>query len=226
MNFKRLLLVFISGITLLSCYRPPNDTVFNEDLDLVITNYEDINYGAEYETYRIADSFSLVSNVKDFTLDDANDPKLRSTIKGAIADAMDAYGYVLTTDTPDIYIPVTISYINTKGVTYYPIYSPGWGWGYGYPGYGYGYGYGWGGYYSWGYIPTTFNYDQGSVLVDWLDLKNRKPPLSGDTIWRVETVWNMGISGLIENSKSTSDRDNRLEAAISKGFEQSPYLKK
>ena len=225
------MLIFLVGFT--SCYRSPNDTIFYEDLDMVITNYEsDINYGTAYTTYAISDSFSLVSNVKDFTIHDANDPALRAAIKLAIANnmgdqnAQGGYGYTLVnpSDTPDIYIPVTISYVNTRGVAYYPVYSPGWGWGYGYPGYGYGYGY-WGGYYSWGYIPTTFSYDQGSILIDFIDIKNRKDPLPGDSVYRVETVWNMGISGLLRDSEE-SDRNDRIKAAINKGFEQSPYLAK
>ena len=133
---------------------------------------------------------------------------------------MDALGYILTSDTPDIYIPVTIMYVNTKGMAYYPIYYPGAGWGYGYPSYG------WGGYYyyySWSYIPTYYSYNQGSVLIDWIDIKNRKPPLPGDSIWRTENVWNMGISGLVSGN-SEAERNKRISAAVDVGFKQSPYL--
>lgn len=225
MKIRKFHLLFLLPALVISCYRAPDDTIFVEDLDMVTTTYdENISYGTEYMTYYIADSFGLASNVKSYTIDDANDPAFVKLIRDAIADNMDNYGYVLTTDTPDVYIPVTITYINTKGVAYYPVYSPGYGYGYGYPYYGYGYGYG-GYYYSWGYIPTTFSYDQGSVVIDMVDLKNRKAPIAPDTVWRVENVWNLAISGLIID-EADNDRNERLEAAIDKGFEQSSYLKK
>jgi len=213
--------------TLSSCYRSPNDTIFVSDLDMVQTNYNpELKYGQEYTTFTIADSFALATNVDDVTPDDANDPKFVIPIKDAIMRNMLNFNYIFipldsvdTNNVPDIYIPITVTYINTKGVAYYPIYSPGWGWGYG-GGY---YGSWGGGYYNWGYIPTTFSYDQGSLIIDWIDVKNRR--IVNDSVVLTDIVWDMGISGLIENSTG-QDRTDRLNAAIDKGFEQSPYLNK
>lgn len=225
MKISNSLLILFMVLALSSCYRAPDDTVFVSDLDMVSTNYSsDIDYKTEYLTYSIADSFGLASNVKSVTVDDVNDPKFRTLVKNQLIQNMDAYGYQMTaaTDTPDIYIPVTISYINTTGVSYYPIYSPGYG--YGYPGYGYGYGGGY--YYGWSYIPTSYSYDQGSILIDWIDVKNRKDPIAPDTVWIVEQVWSMGISGLNEESGSEDERNEKIKKAIDIGFNQSTYLKK
>lgn len=222
MKIKFSILLLLISAMLISCYKVPNDTIYESDLDMVITNYQaDIDYPKEYMTFAIADSFGLASNSNKITIDDVNKASFRTPIKEAVAANMEKYGYVLTNDSSDvdIYIPITITYVNTKGVAYYPIYSPGYG--YGYPGYGYGYGYG-GYYYSWSYIPTYFSYDQGSVLINWLDIKNKKAPIAPDTNYRVESVWDMAISGLLSDQPD----NDRIKAAIGKGFEQSPYLKK
>lgn len=218
------------GSVLTSCYRAPNDSIYAEDLDMVVTNYDDkIDYPGVYSTYTLSDSFSLVSNSKDFDYKDANNPKFVIPCTTRIKTNMDAMGYTFiprdqvdSNNVPDIYIPITVTYTNTSGINYYPIYSPGWGYGYGYPGYGYGYGYG-SYYYSWSYVPTYFSYDQGSLLIDWIDLKNAD--VINDTIILADNIWNMGISGLIENTDD-SDREERIYDAIDLGFEQSPYLKK
>ncbi len=212
-----------------SCYKYPNDTIYIEDLDMVKTDYKlDLNYPQEYTTFTIADSFALATNVEGITPDDANDPSFVIPVKQSILKNMQDYGYVYipldsadSTNIPDIYIPITVSYVNTSGVAYYPIYSPGYGWGYGGGYYG-----GWyGGYYGyWNYYPTSYSYDQGSLLIDWLDVKNGK--ILNDSIFISDIVWNLSITGIIENSSPGQDRTDRLHKAIDTGFEQSPYLKK
>jgi len=225
-QFKFLLLITCGALTLSSCYRAPNESVFYEDLDMVTTQYTSADYLNEtkYKTYLIADTFAVASNVEDFDVDEVN-RQIGPTVKKALFKNMGLFGYdqfdtsKLATDTPDIYIPVSITYINTKGVSYYPIYGgySGWGWG-GYPSYGYG------GYYYYypTYVPTYYEYDQGSIHIDWMDLETAKQ-IAGDTIWYVENMWNMTVSGLMRNA-TDADRNARLEAAIDQGFKQSPYL--
>ena len=65
MKIKILLSIIALSFFVSSCYRAPNEAIFVEDLDLVITNYdENRNYGS-YTTFGIADSFSLASNDDD-----------------------------------------------------------------------------------------------------------------------------------------------------------------
>ncbi len=224
MKLKIPAIAVLIGVVMLSCYRSPNDTIFADDLDVVITNYQpDLNYADEFLTYAISDSFGIASNVDDIDRDLVNDPVFRANIKEAIMRNMDAYGYQLskdTLDTPDVYIPVNIIYYNTQGVSWNPIYMPGWGWGWGYPGYGWG-----GGWSYWGWIPTTYSFDQGTLAIDWLDIKNRRPPIAPDTNWRIDNVWNMNISGLVQGLNE-KERNEKLNRAIDIGFEQSPYLDK
>ena len=226
---SKLFSILLITATFTSCYKYPTDTIYIEDLDMIKTNYKlDLNYPQEYTTFTIADSFALATNVEGITPDDANDPSLVIPIKNSIMENMLAYGYVFipldsadSTNKPDIYIPITISYINTSGVAYYPIYSPGYGWGYGGGYYG-----GWyGSYYGyWNYIPTTYSFDMGTLMIDWLDAKNGK--ILNDSIIVTDVVWNMTINSILENSTAGQDRTERLNTAIDKGFEQSPYLKK
>ena len=232
MKSIRIIALAATGIIVLSsCYRAPDDSVFYDDLDLVHTNY-DVNrlsgtnsYPSEYKTFAVADSIGFASNTEDEEGEIVNDPEFRVNIRNTVTNNMLDYGYippVNATDTPDIYIALTVTYINTKGVSYYPIYWGGGGYGWGYPSYGYG-----GSWYypSYTWVPSYYSYDQGSLLVDWMDLKNAVLVPDNDTsFYRVNVVWDCTISGLVRNS-TDADRNTRMRAAIDQGYKQSTYLK-
>jgi len=233
-QFKFLFLIGVGALTLSSCYRSPNESVFYEDLDMVTTHYTETNYldTSLYLTYIIADSFGVASNVEDVGRDEVNEESFRRAIKGYIRANMNAFGYTeletphdsipldsLREDQiPNIYIPVSVTYINTKGASYVPVYGgyPGWGWG-GYPSYGWGGSY----YYYPTYVPTYYSYDQGSLHINFMDISTAKQ--FQDTIWEVNTTWDMTVSGLMR-SASGDERNARLKVAIDQGFKQSPYL--
>ncbi|HAW52693.1 MAG TPA: hypothetical protein DCX54_10260 [Flavobacteriales bacterium] len=231
MKSIRNLAVLTSGILILSgCYKAPDDNVYYEDLDLVHTNYDvqkasgDSSYPNVYKTYAVADSIGLASNTDEVDVESVNEPEFRINIRNTVINNMENYGYtaVAATDTPDIYVSLTVTYINTKGVDYYPIYWGGGGYGYGYPYYGYG-----GSWYypSYTWVPSYYSYDQGSLLIDWMDIKNAVRIPDNDTVYyKVDVVWDCTISGLVRNS-TDADRNSRFKAAIDQGFEQSPYLK-
>lgn len=218
-------------IGLASCYRSPNESVSNSDLEMIVTHYDvGLDYGSNYTTYVIADSFGLASNTEGIDEGTVNSPQIQSKIKEAIYQNMNAIGYIPwdgdSNNIPDIYIPVTFTYINVQGVNHYPIYWGGGGYGWGYPSWGYG---GYPYYNSWGYGSSYYNYDKGSVMIDWIDLKNRFPILSpsGDTTaWSTNVIWNMGIGGILESNVSESARLDRIKAGIDQGFYQSQYLNK
>ena len=218
-------------LALWGCYRSPNDTVFYEDLDLVQTVYNPsrvdgnpLNHFANvYDTYVIADSIVVSSNVDDIDEETVNDPAFRINIQESIRRNMDAYGYTElpnnSTETPDVYMAIAVSYINSSGTSWYPIYWGG-GWGA-----GWGYGGGW--YYpTFSWVPSYYSFDQGSVHIDWMDFKNAREIPDNDTVfYEINIEWDLSISGLIRNS-TDADRNARMAEAIDQGYEQSPYLNK
>lgn len=225
-------LITLGAITLLltACYRTPNDSVQYEDLDLVQTHYNasrlsgTSSYPNTYKTFVVADSFQFATNVEGVSIEDVNQPQYRIPLRQNIIDHLLDYGYLPVsnpTDTPDVYISLTVSYINTTSLTFYPIFWGGAG-GWGYPYYGWG-----GGYYypSYNWVPSVTSYDQGTMIIDWMDIKNAVAIPDNDTsFYNIDVEWEMVINGLVRNS-SDADRLSRLQAAISQGFEQSPYLK-
>lgn len=233
MNAKLKFFTFtIVLITLVSCYRSPNESVSNSDLEMIVTHFNvGLDYGSNYTTYVIADSFGLASNTEGIDDGTVNSPQIQEAIKKAIYQNMNAINYIPFTfnadssNIPDIYIPVTFTYINVQGVNHYPIYWGGGGYGWGYPSWGYG---GYPYYNSWGYGSSYYNYDKGSVMIDWVDLKNRDTniSLSGDTSYYTNVIWNMGIGGILESNVSEATRLERIQTGIDQGFYQSPYLNK
>ena len=219
--------IFLISIVFISCYKAPTDTIYESDLDMVITEYDrNRDYAVVYDsgTFFVSPELALASNVEDVDSSILNDPFFKNAIIGTINAEMQALGYrkidsSVSNETPDIYIPVVISYISTKGVSYQPIYWGGGGYGWGYPSYG------WGGYYypTYSFVPQYYSYDSGSLLIDWMDLKNARPPnyiIPEDTIPEIDIVWHAGISGLIRNS-TDEDRNARVKVAIEQAFRQS-----
>jgi hypothetical protein len=229
MTKRKLIIIAVSGLFLASCYRAPEDNVNYEDLDMIQTYFNasrlsgTASYANTYSTFAVADSFQFVTNDDDVSIEDVNAPQYRIPLRQKVIDNMVSYGYMPVNpgDTPDVYIALNVSYLTVSGVSYYPIYGGGYGWGYPY----YGYGYGW--YYpTYSYVPSYYSYDQGSLLIDWMDLKNANIIPDNDTVfYQVSVEWNLSINGLVRTS-SENDRVSRLSAAIDQGFKQSPYLKK
>lgn len=220
-------LLFLSALLMFftSCYKSPNVEIAEDEMDIILTNYSnDIDYPNEYNTYYIGDSFGLATNIENLETSVINNPEFRNNVKTIVQNNMNEYGYVQWDSTqspkPDIFIAITISYIDMTGIDYYPIFWGGSGYSYGYPHYGFNGYY----YYDLGYVPGYYNYALGSMMIDWIDIKNqvRYPP---DTAWYAENIYNMGISGVVENAPPSSLKD-RLTAAIEQGFRQSGYLKK
>ena len=229
--FKRFFIIG-SSIIIIGCYKAPKDSVSEMDLDVVQTSYTDVDYlePGRYITYSVAERFSVASNDESADLSEINQAEFRSLVTGSIIKNMNSYGYQLfdsansPLDSPDIYIAVNVTYINTRGVSYVPAgggygYGLGWGWG-GYPSYG------WGGYYYYypTYYPVYYSYDQGSLHISWMDVQSVQT-IPGDTLRFVDNIWNMSISGILRNA-SDKDRGSRIRAGIDTGFEQSPYLNK
>ncbi len=208
-NFMFLLFV---GFALTGCY-PQYDPVYTEDLDLVITNYDNkFNFG-NIKQYALPDSVvRLTGEEADGNIQYAT-PAISNTILTAIRRNMNANGWVEVDESvgPDVIILPTTT--QTTNVYYY--YSMGY-WGGYYPGYYPGWGYGWG--YPMYYPPVATSYKTGSLLMQMTY------PSDTAVTGRVSVLWTGLVNGLLEGTNA--EIQVRVNNTIDQAFKQSPYLKK
>ncbi len=208
-----ILLLFV-GFALAGCY-PQYDPVYTEDLDLVLTNYDNkFNFGG-IKTYALPDSVVKISG-EEFNgkVEHAN-PAIASTILTSIRSNMNSNGWTevdeLATPGPDVIIlPST-----TQNTNVYYYYNMGY-WGGYYPGYYPGYGYGW--YYPMYYPPVATSYKTGSLLMQMTY------PTDTAVNGRITVLWTGLVNGLLEGTNA--EIQVRVKNTINQAFKQSPYLKK
>jgi hypothetical protein len=202
MNIKRKSVVPLVHllIVLASCY--PQGPEYIEDLDVIVTEFKD-----EYDfngkaTYSLPDR--IVKITGDVTRGD--DPEFipdatAALILTRIESNMNALGWqkVDIEDSPDVLL--TPAAWETTTIVYYYDY---WYWWYG-------------GYYPWwGYFPSyPVSYTTGTLIMRMID-----PEIVGANGSPV-SQWTGGISGILTNAYNAS----RVNTAIDRAFNQSPYLK-
>jgi hypothetical protein len=204
MKRKILSLVTIFSVFLLwGCY--PNGPDYIEELDVVITYHVDEYDFAAQATYAMPDKIVKVTG----DLADGETPEFMpdataSKILKDIADNMTALGYtrVAQTANPDLYL-LPASWQTTTVYWWYDY----WYWWYG------GY---WGGYYPPYYPPVNVSsYTTGTLMMNLID--KDVVNANGDPIIQ----WSGAINGLLTGSYNAT----RVNDAINKAFDQSPYLK-
>ena len=219
-NTLTIYLILPLGFIIGSCDLYPDSKARVEDLDLVITVYDDQANFQTYNTYAIVDTVRQITDdtVNVSSSNDPIDQEINDLILLSIETNMTALGYqkVDQANQADLAINVGII-VNEFGITGgYPIYKyyypPYWycsGYYWGYPGYGYGYPY-----------PPVYRvqvYKVGTLIIDIIDLGNVN---IGDQT--IATVWTGTIIGLLESN--TQDLKKRIKDGIDQAFEDSPYL--
>ena len=206
------MLLFLVGITLTGCY-PQYDPVYSEDLDLVLTNYNDKFDFGSIKRYAMPDSVVRIDGEEPSGNIQYANQAVSTTILNSIDRNMQANGWqkVSKLANPDVIILPT----TTQTTNVYYNYSMAY-WGSYYPGYYPGYGYGWG--YPMYYPPTVSSYKTGSLLMQMTY------PSDTASTGRISVLWTGVVNGLLEGS--TSQIQVRVSNTIDQAFKQSPYLKK
>jgi predicted small lipoprotein YifL len=187
-------------ILLAGCY--PQGPEYVEDLDVVLTNFQDEYDFDESQTYALPDRIVKITG----NLVEGDDPEFMPTVTAdfilaQIDKNMSELGWekVGIDENPDVLV-TPASWESTTIVYYYDY----WYWWYGgyYPGWGY-------------YYPSISAYTTGTLLMNMID-----PEVVGANGNPV-VQWTGAINGLLTWSYDA----NRVNSAIDRAFDQSPYLK-
>ena len=201
--FFGMLLVFAS------CAKYPSDSISAEENDMIGSIYNQNIDFTSYSTYAIVDSVILIKREAGDSELDTGVSKYSDRIIALIAQNMNSRGYtrVSKDSTPDL--GIDCSMLNDQNIGSYTYW-------YGYPSY-----WGWGGYSYWYSWPSTsyYTYEQGTVVMNMVDLKNRN-----DLDKELVVVWNNVATGLVTTSSTSNG--SRIDRAFNTMFEQSPYVKK
>jgi hypothetical protein len=190
-----ILIVMLSG-----CY--PQGPEYIEDMDVVLTNFEDDYDFSSKATYALPDRIVKITG----DVVDGEDPSFipdafATVILGQIETNMTKLGWqkVDVDDNPDVLL--TPAAWETTTIVYYYDY---WSWWYG-------------GYYPyWGYYPSyASSYSTGTLLMRMID-----PDVVGGNGNPV-TLWTGAVNGILTYTYNAS----RVNTAIDRAFNQSPYLK-
>ena len=213
-NFKSaFLLLVVPG--LLSCYNSSED-IFLEDLDIVVTSYDESYDFGQARTFILPDSVVRITGEGDDPSDDDGgqfDELILDRIRQNLLDL----GYTEESD-PENNASDLVVVVQTLVVDNYVITDPYffwdyWGWYPWFPGYGYGPGYGW--YYP--YPVVVGAYTTGTIFINMFD-----PLQVGTQDQQIPNVWLGALNGVLEGS--TSGLQARIARGIDQAFDQSPYL--
>jgi Domain of unknown function (DUF4136) len=196
-------------IGLAGCRKDPLKALSSEESRVYITRYDSTVDFSSYQTFRIADSVTVISNGQ---FAGQASTFFDKSIITALTQAMVQRGYQLQTDVakrPDIGINISRITSESTGVINYGNYWGGYGnywdpfyWGYG--GFGYNFPYAFG----------TYTIREGALSMDMLDLKNPNTSSS-----QLNTIWT-GLArgaGIFNSNNSVS--------MVQELFNQSPYLR-
>ncbi len=203
--------LFVSIIA--GCY--PKGAEYVEELDLVVTSFDEQYDFSSKLTYSIPDSVPKIDG------DDFDDPDgdgkpdfvgsdYSDAILNAIKDNMAANGWTLVDKNANPDVTILPSTMTTTNIYYYYDW---WYWGWYYPGWYPG----WGWYYPGYYPPYVTGYRSGSVFIQMVD--NESIPRDENA----HVAWVCLLNGLAEGG--TANITSRIQTNIAKGFAQSPYLK-
>jgi len=213
---KKILLFGITLAAMLSSCYGPNDSVYTEDLDVVISRKKD-NYDFTTKSkFYISDTITYQDENGEWHK--APDKLIPKEIVGNIVDNvrvnMTDLGWEEITSLDEavkdkensVFLSIIMSKRKVEGGGYYPIYPyPGWDWWWGYPGWGY--------WDPW--VPYYYSYSTASVDVSMREIsKNEEGKVNRVLIW--ETF----LNGYARNILSAEHINNGIDI----GFEQSSYL--
>ena len=198
-----ILLVVMAG-----CYPYPDNNAIREDLDIVVTAFQDSIDFTSYKKYYLYDSVKLLVDESETV--DPDDPfyssGLDQVILNEIETQMNDLGYqrVDFFAFPDIGVEATALRVNNVANT------GGAGWWWGYPGYGGGLpGFSGGSPQYW--YTSFYTYETGSIVIDMRDFDKKDVD---------ETfVWTGYINGLLGETSTTTDV--RVRQAVESAFKQS-----
>ena len=207
------LLLVVPG--LLSCYNSSED-IFLEDLDIVVTSYDESYDFGQARTFILPDSVVRITGEGDDPSDDDGgqfDELILDRIRQNLLDL----GYTEESD-PENNASDLVVVAQTLVVDNYVITDPYffwdyWGWYPWFPGYGYGPGYGW--YYP--YPVVVGAYTTGTIFINMFD-----PLQVGTQDQQIPNIWLGALNGVLEGS--TSGLQARIARGIDQAFDQSPYL--
>jgi hypothetical protein len=199
---------FFSTLLLAGCY--PDGPDYVEELDVVLTYHNDTYDFGTKTTYSMPDRIVKITG----NLQEGDQPVFipdatAALILAKIQENMTALGYdrvSLASEEADLLI-LPASW-ETTTISYWYDY---WGWWYG----GYYPGWGWGGYYPY-YPPVNVtSYTTGTLMMNLVD--KTEVGANGNPV----TLWSGIINGVLTNTYNAT----RVNTAIDKAFDQSPYLK-
>jgi hypothetical protein len=208
---KRKLLIhvgFFSALLLFGCY--PNGPDYAEELDVVLTYHNaDYTFGAK-TTYAMPNKIvKITGNLQEGDAPSFIPDATAALILSRIEENMTALGYQrvdIAAGSADLLL-LPASWETTTISFWYDYWY--WWWGSYYPGWG------WGGYYP--YYPPVYvtSYTTGTLIMNLMDKTvlgaNGNPVLQ----------WTGAINGVMTYTYDAS----RVNTAIDKAFDQSPYLK-
>ncbi len=207
MKAIQLLTISAASLVIASCTKLPNTARLSSEF-YVATHYAPGSDFKQYNTFYLPDSIIVASDKPSdgTSLTGANANKVINNV----AANLKARGYVqvFDRDSADLGVPITL----VKNLQIYTdYYYPGYWWGYpGYPGGGY-----WGcpgcGYWYPGY--ATYAYSTGTVIIEFLDLKNMQSD-------QINVIWNAVIGSIYNGSTAATETVKATDQA----FEQSPYI--
>jgi len=197
---KKFLITAIPALLLWGCY--PAGPEYYEDLDVVVTSFEeDFNF-AEQGTYSLPDK---IVKLEGSIIDNGGEPEYlpeaaTAQILARIRTNMTNLGWTEQEDPeladvgllPAVWTNTTVYYWYDYWCWYYPYYC-GYGWGY----------------------PSVSSYTTGTFLMTMVVNDEVQYPAGPFR------VWTAGINGLLSGAYDIT----RVNNGIDQAFEQSPYLK-
>ena len=206
-------MLYSFAFLLVACY-PEEDFIENE-LGLVITEYNDqINF-SDYQSYGLP---SQIIKFKDGVLITDEESPIDRTILSNIRTEMTTQGYTeeidLINNKPDLLVLLVAQQDAIKQVDNYPLWG-WWDW--------------WGNPFPWWEfdgnwsgispaLPISEKTNVGTLRITMIDIKN-----ANNTKKEVNIPWNAILNGLIAED-SAIDESNVTDG-IKQAFQQSPYLK-
>jgi hypothetical protein len=201
--------LLVGSLAVFACY--PGDITSVTQLDIVITQYDSTHVFKKVDstTFAVLDTVLEIRDTADAGNNRPYDHSWDSLIVAENRKALLNLGYKELTNPPDsTNVPdyVVVSSILLAKVVTVNVWYPGWG----YPCCWYG-----------GYYPPYYNvnsYETGTVFTDMYDAK-----LNDSTINPNAAVpWYAILNGLAGTSASLTTQ--RLQWAIGRSYDQSPYL--
>jgi hypothetical protein len=193
---KIFLIAALPALLLWSCY--PAGPEYYEDLDVVITSFDESFDFASKGTYAMPDKIVKVSG----SIADGGDPEfvkepINTQILTKIDQNMAALGWSKVTNPENADVTLLPAAWSNTTVYYWYDY---WCWYYYYCGWGWGY-------------PSASSYTTGTMVMTLV--------ADGPDFIEPSRVWTGAINGLLSGSYNIT----RVNAGIDQAFAQSPYLK-